>query len=245
MPRHGLWQYQVKAEPVLVPSLEWYVQASEPPRRRRRPAGIHVGGFEPIPAFDWLHQVSQPIRRIRPRPEVGYCRPLLVEEDLSGAWLSQYPGPIARRRFTQGGEFHVPGLEDWDVPISTWYLQASEPARVRLPSPEGGHFAVYALAEWPGPEVLLEWFVQANEPVWVRPKSPEGGHFAIYAMAEWAVLLEWYIQASEPVRVRAPSPVAGFIEDNWMEPSAMIVPIIGRDGVHSVVHGGQVITGGP
>jgi hypothetical protein len=150
-----LFQYQGKAEPVLVPQSDtetvtldkWEPRAFDPPRPPRR--NPHGGAFAtaepsitaPLGDLDWLRETSTPTLPARRNLPGAYAAPVepIAEalDDLD--WLTETTrprNPVAPR---QAG-LVTPVLE----PTLTqsvdfgWYAPASEPQMRQMPRPPGG-----------------------------------------------------------------------------------------------------------
>lgn len=217
------WQYQSRAEPVLVPSAEtitldkWYRPASEPVRAA---VGIAtavlatIGMVEPAGAFDeiigyqWQQPTSQPVL-VAPRPVdeggsfFGSLDPIIP----SFGWYEPASEPVRTARFLVGG-LSVQNID----PISTsetitldkWYQPASEPVRVVPRALDVGWFAWHT--DTPDPPEL-SWFQPASEPVRLIPRALDVGWFAWNTTTPDPPVvpdLAWYQPASEPVWVTSP-----------------------------------------
>lgn len=130
------WQYQIKAEPILVPAvppLQWYVQPPDPIRVISRPEGGITGGFEPIiPSFGYYIQAGEPVRTIAPHwapsAEVIFVPPPILLN-----WYVQLPDPIIiARRQHPAREFRPEGV----FPPYEWYVQQVYPIWI-IRKPEG------------------------------------------------------------------------------------------------------------
>lgn len=117
---HRQWQYQIKTEPIHVPDIQWWMQASEPIYRKVwGPIGDAVYPIEWL-FWGWLQQVCEPVRELRIL-EGDVTWPI---EWLYWGWYEQHPEPLAEIRVIEDQYVYPVEWLFWG-----WLEQDSEPQR--------------------------------------------------------------------------------------------------------------------
>lgn len=133
----AIFQYQGKAEPVLVPveapiDFAWFQSPGQPTRRRPRAQTVQVVGPFVVspPDLSWLTDTVQPIVARRSIAGTNVLAPLQPEEstiDLS--WLVPVAMPVDRRRRSHGLSILAPLQPIETVPDLSWFSATSQPTR--------------------------------------------------------------------------------------------------------------------